>query len=149
ARSSPTACTAIRRRSASGCRGTGRRGSGGRHPPEAETDSPSGREGLVAPFVQICFENLGPTREMLLHARSSTNKRAGEKRETMIGTRAAVGFLCLVMLAGCASSSAYTVKRADPVVPCQIEVPERDLLLGVALSGGGSRAALFGASGLE
>jgi len=67
----------------------------------------------------------------------------------MIGTRAVVGLLCLVMLAGCASSHAYTVKRADPVVPCQTAAPERDLLLGVALSGGGSRAALFGASGLE
>src|SRR5262249_22926827 len=33
--------------------------------------------------------------------------------------------------------------------PCQTAAPERDLLLGVALSGGGSRAALFGASGLE
>jgi len=30
-----------------------------------------------------------------------------------------------------------------------MQVPERDLLLGVALSGGGSRAALFGAAGLE
>jgi len=67
----------------------------------------------------------------------------------MIGARAAVGFVCLVLLAGCASSHAYTVKRADAVVPCQMTVPERDLLLGVALSGGGSRAALFGASGLE
>jgi patatin-like phospholipase len=35
------------------------------------------------------------------------------------------------------------------VVPCQRQVPDRDLLVGVALSGGGSRAALFGAAGLE
>ena len=67
----------------------------------------------------------------------------------MIGARAAVGFVCLVLLAGCASSTAYTVKRADAVVPCQMSIPESDLLLGVALSGGGSRAALFGAAGLE
>ena len=33
--------------------------------------------------------------------------------------------------------------------PCQTTVPDRDLLLGVAISGGGSRAALFGAAGLE
>jgi len=67
----------------------------------------------------------------------------------MIGVRAAVGFVALVLLAGCASSRAYIVKPADGVPPCQTSVPERDLLLGVALSGGGSRAALFGAAGLE
>ena len=67
----------------------------------------------------------------------------------MVGARAAVGFVCLVLLAGCASSHAYTVKRAESIVPCQMSVPERPLLLGVALSGGGSRAALFGATGLE
>lgn len=67
----------------------------------------------------------------------------------MIRARAVVGFVCLVALGACASSHAYTVKRADAVVPCQMTVPERDVLLGVALSGGGSRAALFGAAGLE
>ena len=67
----------------------------------------------------------------------------------MIQARATVGFLCLVLLAGCASSRPYTVKRADADVPCQVSVPERDLLLGVALSGGGSRAAMFAAAGLE
>lgn len=67
----------------------------------------------------------------------------------MIGTRAAVGLVCLVLLAGCASSHPYHVKRADAVVPCQLPLPERELLLGVALSGGGSRAALYGAAGLE
>ena len=41
------------------------------------------------------------------------------------------------------------MKRADAVVPCQTAVPDRDMLVGVALSGGGSRAALFGAAGLE
>jgi len=67
----------------------------------------------------------------------------------MIGERIAVGFLCLVLLAGCASAHAIPVKRADGPLPCQMSVPQRDLLFGVALSGGGSRAALFGASGLE
>ena len=41
------------------------------------------------------------------------------------------------------------VKRADAIVLCQTAVPDRDVLLGVALSGGGSRAGLFGAAGLE
>lgn len=40
-------------------------------------------------------------------------------------------------------------KRADAVASCQTAVPNRDLLLGVALSGGGSRAGLFAAAGLE
>jgi predicted acylesterase/phospholipase RssA len=66
----------------------------------------------------------------------------------MTGVRAPVAFVCLVLLAGCASSQAYSVRRAASVVPCQATVPDRDLLLGVALSGGGSRAALFGEAGL-
>ena len=67
----------------------------------------------------------------------------------MIAARAAVGLVCLLLIAGCASSRAYSVKRADAVVSCQTPVPNRDLLVGVALSGGGSRAALFGAAGLQ
>ena len=38
---------------------------------------------------------------------------------------------------------------AGPDVACVKPAPQRDVLVGVALSGGGSRAALFGASGLE
>ena len=41
------------------------------------------------------------------------------------------------------------MKRAGAVVPCQMTVPDRSPLVGVALSGGGSRAALFGAAALE
>ena len=67
----------------------------------------------------------------------------------MIGARIAVAFLCVVFLAGCESAHPIKVKRADAVVPCMMPAPEGDLLLGVALSGGGSRAALYGASGLE
>jgi hypothetical protein len=67
----------------------------------------------------------------------------------MIGTRTAIGLILVVCLAGCASARAIQVKRAEGVAPCQTSVPDRNLLLGVALSGGGSRAALFGAAGLE
>jgi len=67
----------------------------------------------------------------------------------MIGARLAIALVCAVGLAGCASAHYIPVKRADVVGACQLTVPERDLLLGVALSGGGSRAALFGAAGLE
>jgi hypothetical protein len=67
----------------------------------------------------------------------------------MIGARVVIGVLCMAALAGCAGAHVIPVKRADAVVPCAMPVPERDVLLGVALSGGGSRAALFGAAGLE
>ncbi len=51
--------------------------------------------------------------------------------------------------AGCASAIAVRVPRAGGTASCVTSGPDRDLLVGVALSGGGSRAALFGASGLE
>jgi len=63
--------------------------------------------------------------------------------------RVAVEVVCLVFLAGCASTRAYTATRADATLPCAMPVPERNPLVGVALSGGGTRAALFGAAGLE
>jgi hypothetical protein len=61
-------------------------------------------------------------------------------------------FLALVvalLASGCASAHYYTVERADAIGPCMTQIPDRDVLIGVALSGGGSRAALFGAAGLE
>src|SRR5689334_9854833 len=67
----------------------------------------------------------------------------------VVWARAAIGLLCAVSLVGCASSQAYVVKRMDTATPCHKQVPDRDLLVGVALSGGGSRAALFGEAGLE
>jgi hypothetical protein len=67
----------------------------------------------------------------------------------MIEVRVVIAALCMAVLAGCASAHVVPVKRVDAVIPCAMPAPEGDLLLGVALSGGGSRAALFGASGLE
>jgi predicted acylesterase/phospholipase RssA len=67
----------------------------------------------------------------------------------MMATRVAVWLVCAVLLAGCASAQYFRVARADEAGPCVQPVPERDQLIGVALSGGGSRAALFGAAGLE
>ena len=67
----------------------------------------------------------------------------------MMATRTAIGLACAVFLSGCARAHYAQVKGADAIGPCQTVVPERDLLVGVALSGGGSRAALFGAAGLE
>jgi Patatin-like phospholipase len=63
--------------------------------------------------------------------------------------RAAVVLLAALVLTGCASALAVRVPKAGPDVACITSAPDREVLVGVALSGGGSRAALFGAAGLE
>lgn len=67
----------------------------------------------------------------------------------MTGGRVALALVGMAFLTGCASAHYYTLKRVDAAGPCTTTVPDRDLLLGVALSGGGSRAALFAEAGLE
>jgi hypothetical protein len=56
---------------------------------------------------------------------------------------------CALLATGCASAVAYHAPVVGPQSTCIAPGPERDLVVGVALSGGGSRAALFGAAGLE
>jgi hypothetical protein len=63
--------------------------------------------------------------------------------------RAGVVLLGALVLTGCASALAIRVPKAGPETACITPAPDRELLVGVALSGGGSRAALFGAAGLE
>ena len=67
----------------------------------------------------------------------------------MSGRRIALGLVCVIVLTGCASAHYYTVPESTVTGPCATTVSERDLLLGVALSGGGSRAALYSEAGLE
>ena len=67
----------------------------------------------------------------------------------LLRSNAAACLVAALALAGCASATAVTVKRVGPEVTCARTVPETDLLMGVALSGGGSRAALYAAAGLE
>src|SRR5499426_2860663 len=67
----------------------------------------------------------------------------------MTGTRVALVLVGALLLTGCASAHYYTVKPVDAPGSCMTTVPERDLLLGVALSGGGSRAALYAQAGLQ
>ena len=75
------------------------------------------------------------------------------RSRTMIGgspwPRAGVVLLCAVILTGCASAVAVRVPPAGPDSACVTPAPDHEVLIGVALSGGGSRAALFGAAGLE
>ena len=61
----------------------------------------------------------------------------------------ALGLACALLATGCATAVAYRAPVAGPQTTCVTPAPDRDLVVGVALSGGGSRAALFGASGLE
>jgi hypothetical protein len=63
--------------------------------------------------------------------------------------RAAAGPVSLLLLAGCASPLSITLPRAEPAAACVVAAPDGEVLVGVALSGGGSRAALFGEAGLE
>ena len=63
--------------------------------------------------------------------------------------RVAVGML-LLMLSGCVTSPTYTISPPKPdQMSCNHPMKPSDTLIGIAISGGGSRAALFGASGLE
>jgi hypothetical protein len=63
--------------------------------------------------------------------------------------RFAAGLACALLATGCVSAVAFQARRVGPETTCITPAPERDLVVGVALSGGGSRAALFGAAGLE
>src|SRR5262245_91947 len=63
--------------------------------------------------------------------------------------RFGIGLVCALILAGCASATAVRVERSDVIGSCLTTVPQRDVVLAGALSGGGSRAALFGSAGLE
>jgi hypothetical protein len=66
-----------------------------------------------------------------------------------VWARAGVILLGALVLTGCASAVAIRVPQAGPETACVAPAPAQDTLVGVALSGGGSRAALFGAAGLE
>ncbi len=72
---------------------------------------------------------------------------AGVKRQARRGT--ALGLACALLATGCASALALRLPQAGPETTCIAPAPDRDVLVGVALSGGGSRAALFGAASLE
>jgi hypothetical protein len=63
--------------------------------------------------------------------------------------KAGVVLLGALVLTGCASAVAIHVPKAGPDTACVTPAPDWEVLVGVALSGGGSRAALFGAAGLE
>ena len=61
----------------------------------------------------------------------------------------AIVVACALLGTGCASALAVSGRKVGPATTCITPAPDSDLLVGVALSGGGSRAALFAAAGLE
>ncbi|MGH7411947.1 MAG: patatin-like phospholipase family protein, partial [Candidatus Methylomirabilis sp.] len=63
--------------------------------------------------------------------------------------RAALRLACALLVTGCASAVAIRFPKAGPDTTCITPAAQQDVVVGVALSGGGSRAALFGAAGLE
>ncbi len=63
--------------------------------------------------------------------------------------RAALGLACGLLLTSCASAQAVRLPKAGAETACITPVAQQDTVVGVAFSGGGSRAALFGAAGLE
>jgi hypothetical protein len=63
--------------------------------------------------------------------------------------KAGVVLLGALVVTGCASAVAFRIPQAGPDTACITPAPDREILVGVALSGGGSRAALFGGAGLE
>ena len=66
-----------------------------------------------------------------------------------VRTWVAVG-ICLAWLPGCVTSPVYTIPRPKPdQTACVRPTKPTEMLIGVAISGGGSRAALFGSAGLE
>jgi hypothetical protein len=60
-----------------------------------------------------------------------------------------VAAACALFLAGCASPKALKFPKAGNETACIAPIAPQDTAVGVSLSGGGSRAALFGAAGLE
>ena len=57
--------------------------------------------------------------------------------------------MVLSLLSGCVTSPVYIVPPPKPGQTCTHPMKPSDTLIGIAISGGGSRAALFGAASME
>src|SRR5262249_30572615 len=65
------------------------------------------------------------------------------------GRTLAIALGCALLAAGCASALAVPAPEAGSELACVRAAPETAVLVRLALWGGGSRAALFAAAGLE
>jgi len=57
--------------------------------------------------------------------------------------------LATLTTSGCVTSPVYTVKPAPAQLECVTRASDKDVLIGLSVSGGGSRAALFAAGAFE
>ena len=62
---------------------------------------------------------------------------------------AALWLACALLLTACVSPTVTRLPKAGAETSCIWPPPSQDTVVGVSFSGGGSRAALFGAGGLE
>ena len=66
-----------------------------------------------------------------------------------LGPRVSLGLACALFLTSCASATVSRLPKAGADTTCITPAAQQDTVVGVAFSGGGSRAAVFGAGGLE
>ena len=121
---------------------------------------------LYAPKAEALTEqwNAPPVVKIRKHGGASVvrHERAGpyfhgernvvRSRVIQAGSRwptAGVMLSCVLLLMGCASAKVVHLPKAGAETPCIAPVADGEVAVGVAFSGGGSRAALFGAAGLE
>ena len=64
-------------------------------------------------------------------------------------SRTVLGLACVLLLTACVSPQIARLPKAGAETACITPAAPHDTVVGVSLSGGGSRAALFGAAGLE
>ena len=63
--------------------------------------------------------------------------------------RAALWLASALVVTACATPPIARLPEAGAETPCITPIEQHDIVVGVSFSGGGSRAALFGAGGLE
>jgi len=66
-----------------------------------------------------------------------------------MGPRAALWLACALLLTACATPQVARLPKVGAETACIWSLAPQDTVVGVSFSGGGSRAALFGAAGLE
>jgi hypothetical protein len=66
-----------------------------------------------------------------------------------LGPKVVLGLACALLLTGCASAPIARLPKAGAETACITPATPQDTVVGVSFSGGGSRAALFGAAALE
>lgn len=83
---------------------------------------------------------------------ASGDQRAGDSCCVLTMTRRLSAVVCMALASlasGCFGSPVYTAPRSLPANSCLAAPADAEQVVGLAVSGGGSRAALFAAGGME